>query len=473
MIFLATRFVARTVDTLLQYSQSETGDGGGWLHPDTVDATRQIARVLIWLFAIVVAYPYIPGSSTTAFKGVSVFAGLVLSLGSSGLVNQILSGILLTYARALRVRATWCQVGETFGVVTEIGRPVDQDPDAAGRKRSRSPTHVVGSTSVINYAREGRLVSTSVTIGYNAPWRQVALCCSRAAERTPGIRREPPPFVLQRALSDFYVEYELRCALERQLDRSRCCPTCTRRSRTRSTSSASRSCRPPSSRSRKVASSCPRRSGSRRRSAGTVASDSGKTPPTTRAPRRRLRSSARTNPAEARTRLSLRRSSARREVCEVCGGAFVDLESALLELAAQSRRREARRTAVRRLRRRLVTNPSEGRLASGFPRSQSRRVTLRPLTPPRPRWRLQPAAGGDRPARRRGPARRPPAPTANRAHRRHRPDGGQKENVDPQCSPIPSAPDPRSPGRARPGTRARYGRGDPTFRDHRVRRRVR
>jgi small-conductance mechanosensitive channel len=216
LIYLATRFVVRTMDALLDASKSETATAI-WLHPDTVDATRQIARVFVWLFAIVVAYPYIPGSSTTAFKGVSVFAGVVLSLGSSGLVNQILSGILLTYARALR-EGDLVQIGETFGVVTEMG-VLSTKILTPTQQMITIPNTVMVSTSVVNFARAGALLSTTVTIGYDAPWRQVHSLLELAAGRTAGIAREPKPNVLQRALSDFYVEYELRCTLERQLER--------------------------------------------------------------------------------------------------------------------------------------------------------------------------------------------------------------------------------------------------------------
>ena len=216
VVFLVTRFVARTVDGLLERAKSEQARAV-WLHPDTVDATRRIARVLIWLFAIVVAYPFIPGSSSSAFKGVSVFAGVVLSLGSSGLANQILSGLVLIYARALRVGDV-VTVGETFGVVTDIGT-VSTKILTPQQEEVTIPNTLMLGSSVTNYTRTDAMVSTTVTIGYNAPWRQVESLLLLAAERTPGLRREPPPIVWQRALSDFYVEYTLLCPIERQIDR--------------------------------------------------------------------------------------------------------------------------------------------------------------------------------------------------------------------------------------------------------------
>ena len=173
--------------------------------------------MLIWLFAIVVAYPFVPGSASTAFKGVSVFAGVVLTLGSSGLANQILSGFMLIYSRALRPGDV-VTVGETFGVVTGIGT-VSTKILTPQQEEVTIPNTLMLGSSVTNYTRTDALVSTTVTIGYDAPWRQVESLLLLAAERTPGLRREPPPIVWQRALSDFYVEYTLLCPIERQIDR--------------------------------------------------------------------------------------------------------------------------------------------------------------------------------------------------------------------------------------------------------------
>ncbi len=216
VVVLVTRFVARTVDGLLERAKLEKASSV-WFRPDTIDATRRIARVLIWLFAIVVAYPFVPGSSSTAFKGVSVFAGVVLSLGSSGLANQILSGLVLVYSRALRVGDV-VTVGETFGVVTDIGT-VSTKISTPQQEEVTIPNTLMLGSSVTNYTRTDAMVSTTVTIGYDAPWRQVESLLQLAAERTPGLRREPPPIVWQRALSDFYVEYTLLCPIERQVDR--------------------------------------------------------------------------------------------------------------------------------------------------------------------------------------------------------------------------------------------------------------
>jgi small-conductance mechanosensitive channel len=192
-----------------------------WLHPETAQPTRRLATALLWVFAVVIAYPYMPGSQTEAFKGVSVFLGLVLTFGSSGLVNQIMSGFMITYSRALRV-GDFVRIGDVEGTVVHLGvlstkikSPLDEDltiPNAV----------VVGQTTT-DYSRSGDTVGvftpTSVTIGYDAPWRQVHALLLAAAERTPGLRADPRPFVIQAGLEDFYVKYTLLTCLERQQSR--------------------------------------------------------------------------------------------------------------------------------------------------------------------------------------------------------------------------------------------------------------
>jgi small-conductance mechanosensitive channel len=177
--------------------------------------------VLIWIFSLTVAYQYIPGSESDAFKAVGVFAGLMISLGSAGLVNQVMSGLVMVYARALRP-GELVRAGEVVGVVTEVSL-LSTKVVTPRREQVTIPNAVLAGTMITNYSRlageDGPMVATAVTIGYDAPWRQVHALLLLAAERTPGLRREPQPYVLQKALSDFYVEYELRAHLERSESR--------------------------------------------------------------------------------------------------------------------------------------------------------------------------------------------------------------------------------------------------------------
>jgi small-conductance mechanosensitive channel len=215
VIFVGARLLTRTTDGLLKGAEDET-IAVPWLHPATVPATRRIVRVVIWLFAISVAYPYLPGSNTAAFKGVSVFAGAMLTLGSAGLVTQLMSGLVLIYSRALKP-GDLVQIGDNVGFVTEVGI-LSTKLLTMRREEITIPNAVVIGNKITNY-HDDTLLAATVTIGYAVPWRQVHAMLILAAERTSGLLREPRAYVVQRALSDFYVEYELRCHLERPMDR--------------------------------------------------------------------------------------------------------------------------------------------------------------------------------------------------------------------------------------------------------------
>jgi small-conductance mechanosensitive channel len=209
LIFLAIRFVVRMLGLVfdaVQQNQIQLGTLSG----AKAATTRRLVTTLLWLFAIVVAYPYLPGSNTEAFKGVSVFLGLVISLGSSGIVNQLMSGFMLTYSGALEP-GEYVQVGDVEGTVTSLGVLSTK----IRNKRNEEitiPNAVVISGKTVNFSRHaaaGVYVPTAVTIGYDTPWRQVEALLLIAAGRTPGLRQDRPPSVLQTSLSDFYVEYTL------------------------------------------------------------------------------------------------------------------------------------------------------------------------------------------------------------------------------------------------------------------------
>jgi small-conductance mechanosensitive channel len=185
----------------------------GWLDIDTAGPTRRLSNGAVWLFALAMAYPYLPGAGSEAFKGVTVLAGLMLSLGASGVVGQAMSGFSLMYARALRV-GEYVKVGDTEGTVTSIGLFATQVHTGMGDQVSL-PNAVVLSQPVRNFSRLAGgaqfMLQAQVTIGYATPWRQVHALLLEAAARTPGVAAEPAPYVVQTALSDFYVEYRL-CA---------------------------------------------------------------------------------------------------------------------------------------------------------------------------------------------------------------------------------------------------------------------
>jgi len=195
----------------------------GWLEPETARATRRIFGLLVWTFAVVMAYPYLPGSGSEAFKGVTVLFGLMATLGGSSLFGQAASGMILMYSRTLRV-GEYVRIGDQEGTVTELGTFTTRIRTGLGEELTL-PNALVLGTVTKNYSRptkgHGFYLDTTVTIGYDAPWRQVQALLIEGALRTPGIVHSPPPRVFATALSDFYIEYRLVCQCTHESPRSR------------------------------------------------------------------------------------------------------------------------------------------------------------------------------------------------------------------------------------------------------------
>jgi small-conductance mechanosensitive channel len=183
--------------------------------------TYKIVRMAVIAFAVVVAYPYIPGSGSEAFKGVSIFAGIVFSLGSTSAISNIIAGYTMTYRRAFRV-GDRIKVGDVVGDVTDIRLQVTT-LRTLKNEEVIVPNSSILNSEIVNYTSlavdEGLILHTTVGIGYEVPWRQVEAMLLMAAERTPGLLKEPAPFVLQRALADYAVNYELNvyCSDPRQM----------------------------------------------------------------------------------------------------------------------------------------------------------------------------------------------------------------------------------------------------------------
>lgn len=212
VIFLLARAATRAnTHFLARVARGETRLG--WLDADTAVPTQRLSNVAIWLFALAMAYPYLPGANSEAFKGVSVLVGLMVSLGGSGVVGQVMAGMSLMYSRSLRV-GEYVRIGDTEGTVTQLGVFATKLHTGMGEEVSL-PNAVVFGQPVRNFSRlvqDGRfMLQTAVTIGYATPWRQVHAMLLEAAGRTAGVAPDPAPFVVQTALSDFYIEYRL-CA---------------------------------------------------------------------------------------------------------------------------------------------------------------------------------------------------------------------------------------------------------------------
>ncbi len=220
VILLLTKGLHQIVKNVFNNVASGTSFLPG-LHQDTLPATRRIVAVLIWAFGIAIAYPFIPLANSEAFKGLSVMFGFMLTLGSAGIVTQLMSGLILVYSRSLRT-GDFVSVGEVTGVVKEMS-VLSAKIINMRNEEITLPNALLVSSPIKNYTsmsrEKGTLISTQVTIGYDTPWRQVHAMLIAAANSTDGLLKAPVPFVVQKALGDFYVEYELFAHVNRPLER--------------------------------------------------------------------------------------------------------------------------------------------------------------------------------------------------------------------------------------------------------------
>ncbi len=210
IIILITGYVLKLMRLFFNKIEKQTLAFKGF-YPEWAQPTYRIGRLLVIAFAAVVAFPYIPGSESSAFKGISIFLGVLFSLGSTSFIASILAGYALIYRRVFKI-------GDRVKIADFVGDVVETKLQVTHLHTVKNeviivPNSMIVNGHVINYsslAREkGLILHTSVTIGYDAPWRQVHALLLMAAERTQGLLREPAPFVLQTSLDDFYVSYEL------------------------------------------------------------------------------------------------------------------------------------------------------------------------------------------------------------------------------------------------------------------------
>jgi len=183
--------------------------------------TYKLVRPAVIAFAVVVGYPYIPGSGSEAFKGVSLFLGIIFSLGSSSFIANMIAGYSMTYRRAFKLGDV-VQIGEVMGVVSGVRLQVTH-VRTIKNEEVVVPNSQILNASVTNFSSlaksDGLILHTTVGIGYETPWRQVEAMLVEAARRTPGLMTEPPPFVFHLQLGDFCVTYELNvyCSEPRQM----------------------------------------------------------------------------------------------------------------------------------------------------------------------------------------------------------------------------------------------------------------
>jgi small-conductance mechanosensitive channel len=215
LIFLAILFmVVRFLLTIIRRFFDALEQGRmvlGHFEPEWSTPTYKLVRLLVIAFAVVVGYPYIPGSNSDAFKGVSLFLGVVFSLGSSSFLSNMIAGYSLNYRRLYKV-GDRVQIGDVRGEVSAVRLQVTHVRTVKNEEVT-VPNSVILNTHVVNYSTmartRGLILSTTVGIGYETPWRQVEAMLIEAARRTPGVKQEPAPFVRHQALADFAVTYAL------------------------------------------------------------------------------------------------------------------------------------------------------------------------------------------------------------------------------------------------------------------------
>ena len=211
VIIVVTRYILKVISLLF------VGIGRGAItfagfHRDWAEPTYKIVRFLVIVFAAIACFPYIPGSQSEGFRGISVFLGLLISLGSAAAIGNVIAGIVLTYMRPFHV-GDRVKIADTFGDVTERTLLVTRVRTIKNVDIT-IPNALVLSAHIINFSSSASsspplILHTSVTIGYDAPWRKVHELLIAAARVTTRILQDPEPFVLQTSLNDFYVTYEI------------------------------------------------------------------------------------------------------------------------------------------------------------------------------------------------------------------------------------------------------------------------
>jgi small-conductance mechanosensitive channel len=190
-------------------------------YSDWAQPTFNILRVLLYAFTVAVIYPYLPGSESRIFQGISVFVGIIVSLGSSSAIGNLVAGMVITYMRPFKI-------GDRIKLNDTVGFVVEKSPFVIRIKTHKNeyvtfPNLMVLTSSIVNYRTsfdedaEGLIIHADVTMGYGVPWRQVHEILIAAALKTARIQKSPKPFVLQTALDDYYAIYQIN-AYTKEID---------------------------------------------------------------------------------------------------------------------------------------------------------------------------------------------------------------------------------------------------------------
>lgn len=187
-------------------------------HPDWAIPTFNILRFILYAFMMILIFPYLPGSSSPAFQGVSVFLGILISLGSTNAITNIVAGLVITYMRPFKV-GDRVKIGDVIGDVTEKTMLVTRIKTIKNEDITVPNSNVL-SSSTINYSTntraeaEGLIINNTLTLGYDLPWAKIHELLIRAALKTEHVLQSPRPFVLQTSLDDFYVSYQINAYIK-------------------------------------------------------------------------------------------------------------------------------------------------------------------------------------------------------------------------------------------------------------------
>jgi small-conductance mechanosensitive channel len=207
---LVTRYLLKIIRLFFDAVGAGTVTLGSFA-PEWAAPTYKLVRLLVVALAVVVAYPYVPGAQTDAFKGVSLFIGVVFSLGSSSFIGNVIAGYSMTYRQTFRA-GDIVKIGQHVGAVETAGLMVTRLRTPKNEEVIVPNSQILGA-DVVNFStlakQRGLILHTTVGIGYETPWRQVEAMLLESANRTDGLLKEPKPFVLQTALGDFAVTYEI------------------------------------------------------------------------------------------------------------------------------------------------------------------------------------------------------------------------------------------------------------------------
>ncbi len=216
IIFTAARYALKLLKLLSHAVERRDVTVPGF-DVEWAEPTYKLARVILVLFTIMVSYSYLPGAGSDAFQGFSIFVGALVTLGSTAVIGNVISGVVLTYTGSFRL-GDRVRIGSTTGDVIEKTLFVTRLRTIENEIVS-VPNGVVLTGSVINYERlaqgAGLILTARVGIGYDVPWRKVHELLLGAAGETPGIVTTPRAHVWQISLDDYAVTYELRAATNR------------------------------------------------------------------------------------------------------------------------------------------------------------------------------------------------------------------------------------------------------------------